>query len=230
MLTAHSNVLRIYVARFPASSRNFFIPFAPHPRGHRSFVRPRQSVQQPVSFHRAAPGKIPLFDVLFVRRLIFQRSKHEPGNHVPPRPRPLINPDQSSDSLARWIPDQQAYTWSYSWIPSYWFPCYRVMDSVSVCSIRACQYAHAFSGIRARACSAVHVIRFRFAAKTLPLSIAQRENGKTSTWISIHGWSIHFYRIIRRGGVDKIPRRKYLSFAWLVVSQKKEAEMEFGFC
>ena len=82
MLTAHSNVLRIYVARFPASSRNFFIPFAPHPRGRRSFVRPRQSVQQPVSFHRAAPGKIPLFDVLFVRRLIFQRSKHEPGNHV----------------------------------------------------------------------------------------------------------------------------------------------------
>lgn len=32
MLTAHSNVLRIYVARFPASSpANFFIPFAPHP-------------------------------------------------------------------------------------------------------------------------------------------------------------------------------------------------------
>lgn len=55
MLTAHSNVLRIYVARFPASSRNFFIPFA-----HAAQPPRRFATYSGCLVPCGAPGKSPL--------------------------------------------------------------------------------------------------------------------------------------------------------------------------
>lgn len=159
MLTAHSNVLRIYVARFPASSpANFFIPFAPHPATRRPpFLRSSNGRKsgEAVSFRGRRPWKNPPFRRAFCKKANFSTARStRPENHVPPRP--LINLllplGQSSGSLSSAEYRTSPYTWSrtagFRRIGS---PAIRVMDSVSVCSIRACQYAHAFSGIRARA-------------------------------------------------------------------------------
>lgn len=77
----------------PRLTFSFRLPHTQRPGDRRSFVRPTGAKAARLSrFEAVAPGKIPLFDVLFVRRLIFQLkcSKHETtGNHVPPRP--LIN-------------------------------------------------------------------------------------------------------------------------------------------
>ena len=150
----------------PRLTFSFRLPHTQRPGDRRSFVRPTGAKAARLSrFEAVAPGKIPLFDVLFVRRLIFQLkcSKHETtGNHVPPRP--LINlllplPFSSTKvpALSLSLSSSAEYrTCPYTWSRTAGFrrigsPAIRVMDSVSVCSIRACQYAHAFSGIRARA-------------------------------------------------------------------------------
>lgn len=169
MLTAHSNVLRIYVARFPASSpANFFIPFAPHPATRRPpFLRSSNGRKsgEAVSFRGRRPWKNPPFRRAFCKKANFSTQMLEARNHrgttyrrdhlltssspsPSPRPKFRLSLSLSSSAEYRTCP----YTWSrtagFRRIGS---PAIRVMDSVSVCSIRACQYAHAFSGIRARA-------------------------------------------------------------------------------
>lgn len=59
----------------PRLTFSFRLPHTQPPGDHRSFVRPPGAkAARPLSrFEAVAPGKIPLFDVLFVRRLIFQR-------------------------------------------------------------------------------------------------------------------------------------------------------------
>lgn len=132
MLTAHSNVLRIYVARFPASSpANFFIPFAPHPATRRPpFLRSSngRKSSEAVSFRGRRPWKNPPFRRAFCKKANFSTARStRPENHVPPRP--LINlllPPRPKFrlSLVGWIPDQPVHVVPYSWIPSYWLPCY----------------------------------------------------------------------------------------------------------
>lgn len=77
----------------PRLTFSFRLRPTPTPGDHRSFVRPpRGKSGEAVSFGGRRLWKNPpllsLFDVLFVRRLIFQRML-EARNHVPPRP--LIN-------------------------------------------------------------------------------------------------------------------------------------------
>lgn len=140
----------------PRLTFSFRLPHTQRPGDRRSFVRPTGAKAARLSRSEAvAPGKIPLFDVLFVRRLIFQlleardRRTTYRRDHLLTSSSPL---GQSSGSLLSAEYRTSPYTWSrtagFRRIGS---PAIRVMDSVSVCSIRACQYAHAFSGIRARA-------------------------------------------------------------------------------
>lgn len=118
-----------------------------------------------VSFRGRRPWKNPPFRRAFCKKANFSTQMLEARNHrgttyrrdhlltssspsPSPRPKFRLSLSLSSSAEYRTCP----YTWSrtagFRRIGS---PAIRVMDSVSVCSIRACQYAHAFSGIRARA-------------------------------------------------------------------------------